>query len=102
MVKQEPHVPYRDSKLTRIMSNCLGGDAYTVLILNAAPGDNQAEETTNTLKYASLAQGMKNHPHADVVAVTTEDPDELDVMRAAAARRRASQHLMLSKQMKGV
>lgn len=44
---------------------------------------------------------MKNHPHADVVAVTSEDPDEIDVARAAAARRRASQHLLLSRQMKG-
>ena len=66
VVQNAPHVPYRDSKLTRMVAPALGGDAYTVLILNVAPGENQAEETLNTLKYAELAQGIKNTPTANV------------------------------------
>jgi hypothetical protein len=66
IIQHAPHIPYRDSKLTRMLSNALGGDAYSVLILNSAPGVNQQEETMNTLKYAELAQGIVNNPHAHV------------------------------------
>ena len=75
IIQHNPHVPYRDSKLTRMLSNALGGDAYTVLILNSAPGVNQQEETMNTLKYAELAQGIVNNPQAHVEQLPADDEE---------------------------
>ena len=45
------HVPYRDSKLTRILSDCLGGNAYTTLILTCTQNEYNLSETRNTLLF---------------------------------------------------
>lgn len=52
-------VPYRDSKLTRLLKDSLGGNCKTVMIANIAPSMSQFEESTNTLKYASRAKNIK-------------------------------------------
>eukprot|EP00360_Condylostoma_magnum_P000051 CAMPEP_0168314858 /NCGR_PEP_ID=MMETSP0210-20121227/9607_1 /TAXON_ID=40633 /ORGANISM="Condylostoma magnum, Strain COL2" /LENGTH=187 /DNA_ID=CAMNT_0008285327 /DNA_START=686 /DNA_END=1249 /DNA_ORIENTATION=- len=52
-------VPYRDSKLTRLLKDSLGGNCKTVMISNIAPSSSQFEESTNTLKYASRAKNIK-------------------------------------------
>eukprot|EP00002_Diphylleia_rotans_P039743 TRINITY_DN9291_c0_g1_i1.p1 TRINITY_DN9291_c0_g1~~TRINITY_DN9291_c0_g1_i1.p1 ORF type:complete len:787 (-),score=169.65 TRINITY_DN9291_c0_g1_i1:285-2645(-) len=52
-------VPYRDSKLTRLLKDSLGGDCRTVMIANISPSSNQFEETVNTLKYANRAKNIK-------------------------------------------
>lgn len=49
-------VPYRDSKLTRMLKDSLGGNCKTVMITTISPASNQYEETVNTLKYASRAK----------------------------------------------
>jgi kinesin family protein 18/19 len=49
-------VPYRDSKLTRMLKDSLGGNCKTVMIATISPASNQIEETTNTLKYANRAK----------------------------------------------
>ena len=54
------HVPYRDSKLTRVLQDSLGGNSQTVFIACASPADSNAEETLNTLKYANRARNIKN------------------------------------------
>ena len=46
-------VPYRDSKLTRLLKDSLGGNCKTVMIVNVSPSSAQFEETINTLKYAN-------------------------------------------------
>eukprot|EP00002_Diphylleia_rotans_P022956 TRINITY_DN4509_c0_g1_i3.p1 TRINITY_DN4509_c0_g1~~TRINITY_DN4509_c0_g1_i3.p1 ORF type:complete len:751 (+),score=179.87 TRINITY_DN4509_c0_g1_i3:64-2316(+) len=53
------YVPYRDSKLTRLLKDSLGGDCRTVMIANISPASNQFEETVNTLKYANRAKNIK-------------------------------------------
>lgn len=50
--KKGSFVPYRDSKLTRMLKDSLGGNCRTVMIVTIAPSSNQFEETINTLKYA--------------------------------------------------
>jgi kinesin family member 5 len=45
------HVPYRDSKLTRILQESLGGNARTALIIACSPAKDNEEETTGTLKF---------------------------------------------------
>lgn len=53
-------VPYRDSKLTRLLKDSLGGNAMTVMIACVTSSFIQYDETVNTLKYASQARKIKN------------------------------------------
>lgn len=53
------YVSYRDSKLTRMLKDSLGGNCKTVMIATISPGHNQQEETINTLKYANRAKNIK-------------------------------------------
>eukprot|EP00736_Rhodelphis_marinus_P012722 Rmarinus@m.8893 len=54
------HVPYRESKLTRLLQDSLGGNSKTVMIACASPADANFEETLNTLRYASRARHIRN------------------------------------------
>ncbi|KAJ8736067.1 hypothetical protein PYW08_006723 [Mythimna loreyi] len=54
------HVPYRDSKLTRLLQDSLGGNSNTVMIACVSPSDRDFMETLNTLKYANRAKNIKN------------------------------------------
>lgn len=55
-------VPYRDSKLTRMLKDSLGGNCKTVMIVTISPSASQFEETINTLKYANRAKNIKTKP----------------------------------------
>ena len=52
-------VPYRDSKLTRLLKDSLGGNTKTIMIACVSPSYLAYEETVNTLKYASRARNIK-------------------------------------------
>jgi len=54
------HVPYRDSKLTRLLQDSLGGNSRTIMIACISPCDRDFVETLNTLKYANRARNIKN------------------------------------------
>ena len=54
-------VPYRDSKLTRLLKDSLGGNCNTVMITTVSPSHTSIEESSNTLKYASRAKKIKNY-----------------------------------------
>ena len=54
------HVPYRDSKLTRLLQDSLGGNSRTCVVACVSPVDTNFEETLNTLKYAQRARNIKN------------------------------------------
>ena len=56
------HVPYRDSKLTRLLQESLGGNAKTIMIANIGPADYNYDETMSTLRYAYQAKKIKNKP----------------------------------------
>ena len=64
------HIPYRDSKLTRLLQNSLGGNAKTVMCANAGPADYNYDETLSTLRYANRAKNIKNKPKIN------EDPKD--------------------------
>ncbi|GAB2252256.1 hypothetical protein Droror1_Dr00005103 [Drosera rotundifolia] len=66
--KEGGHVPYRDSKLTRLLQDSLGGNSKTVMIACVSPADTNAEETLNTLKYANRARNIQNK------AIVNRDP----------------------------
>ncbi|XP_022657129.1 kinesin-like protein KIF21B isoform X6 [Varroa destructor] len=58
--KRATHVPYRDSKLTRLLQDSLGGNSRTLMIACVSPADRDFMETLNTLKYANRAKNIKN------------------------------------------
>lgn len=57
--KKGSFVPFRDSKLTRMLKDSLGGNSKTVMIATVSPASTQNEETINTLKYANRAKNIK-------------------------------------------
>uniref|UniRef100_A0A8C6VE69 Kinesin-like protein n=1 Tax=Naja naja TaxID=35670 RepID=A0A8C6VE69_NAJNA len=64
------HIPYRDSKLTRLLQDSLGGNAKTVMVANIGPASYNVEETLTTLRYANRAKNIKNKPRVN------EDPKD--------------------------
>jgi kinesin family protein 3/17 len=52
------YIPYRDSKLTRLLQDSLGGNTKTVMISNIGPADYNYDESMNTLRYASRAKNI--------------------------------------------
>ena len=64
------YIPYRDSKLTRLLQDSLGGYTKTVMISNVGPADYNFDETMNTLRYASRAKNIQNKPRIN------EDPKD--------------------------
>ncbi|XP_067655416.1 osmotic avoidance abnormal protein 3-like [Haliotis asinina] len=64
------HIPYRDSKLTRLLQDSLGGNTKTMMVACLSPADNNYEETISTLRYANRAKNIKNKPKIN------EDPKD--------------------------
>lgn len=64
------HIPYRDSKLTRLLQDSLGGNTKTLMIAAVSPAKSNFEETVGTLKYASRAKMIQNKP------TVNEDPKD--------------------------
>ncbi|CAJ0580049.1 unnamed protein product, partial [Mesorhabditis spiculigera] len=64
------HIPYRDSKLTRLLQDSLGGNTKTLMIACISPSDNNFDETLSTLRYANRAKNIKNKPKIN------EDPKD--------------------------
>lgn len=56
---QQNYIPFRDSKLTRLLKDSLGGNCRTVMIANISPSNACYEDTHNTLKYANRAKNIK-------------------------------------------
>jgi kinesin family protein 11 len=65
LVDHHGHVPYRDSKLTRLLQESLGGKAKTCIIATFSPVQSAVEETMSTLDYAYRARAIKNQPCAN-------------------------------------
>ena len=61
------HIPYRDSKLTRILQNSLGGNARTAIICTMSPARSHIEQSRNTLLFASCAKEVSTNAHVNVV-----------------------------------
>ena len=60
------HVPYRESKLTRLLQDSLGGNSHTLMIACVSPADSNMEESLNTLRYADRARKIKNKPIVNI------------------------------------
>ncbi|XP_033846857.1 kinesin-like protein KIF18A [Periophthalmus magnuspinnatus] len=66
---KKAHIPYRDSKLTRILKDSLGGNCRTVMIANISPSSKSYDDTHNTLKYANRAKEIKSTLKSNVVSL---------------------------------
>ena len=64
------HIPYRDSKLTRLLQDSLGGNTKTIMIAAISPANYNYDETLSTLRYASRAKFIQNKPKIN------EDPKD--------------------------
>lgn len=60
LATEQAHIPYRDHKLTMLMSDSLGGNAKTLMFVNVSPTDGNLEETQNSLTYATRVRTIKN------------------------------------------
>uniref|UniRef100_A0A8C9SGT7 Kinesin-like protein KIF21B n=1 Tax=Scleropages formosus TaxID=113540 RepID=A0A8C9SGT7_SCLFO len=80
--KKSSHVPYRDSKLTRLLQDSLGGNSRTLMIACVSPSDRDFMETLNTLKYANRARNIKNK----VVVNQDKTSQQISALRAEIAR----------------
>lgn len=65
------HIPYRDSKLTRLLKQSLGGNAMTAVVCNLAPGRASWPETLSTLKFGRSCQAVTNTVRKNIVAQTS-------------------------------
>lgn len=64
------HIPYRDSKLTRLLQDSLGGNSKTIMVANIGPASYNYDESLTTLRYANRAKNIKNKPRIN------EDPKD--------------------------
>lgn len=71
LVDHHSHIPYRDSKLTRLLQESLGGKAKTCIIATVSPSQLAVEETLSTLDYAYRAKNIKNAPQQNQKLVKT-------------------------------
>ncbi|OBZ65664.1 Kinesin-like protein KIF21B [Grifola frondosa] len=85
------YIPYRDSKLTRLLQDSLGGNAHTLMIACISPAEWNTAETVNTLKYANRARNIKNRA---VVNEKEEGWDDVEWLQGMVTR--------LRKELKGI
>jgi kinesin family protein 3/17 len=62
LVKGSPHIPYRNSKLTKLLSDSLGGNSKTLMFANVGPARSNYAESLQAIKYASRAKMIQNKP----------------------------------------
>ncbi|XP_067124591.1 kinesin-like protein KIF11 [Centruroides vittatus] len=94
LVEKAPHIPYRESKLTRLLQDSLGGRTKTSIIATISPAQSNVEETLSTLDYAHRAKKITNCPEINQKmtkqALLKEYTQEIERLRRdlAAARER--------------
>jgi len=85
LVERTPHIPYRESKLTRLLKDSLGGRTKTSIIATVSPSAMNLEETLSTLDYAHRAKDITNKPEVNQKlskkAVLKEYTEEIERLR---------------------
>jgi hypothetical protein len=84
------HVPFRDSKLTRVLQNSLGGNSFTSVVAALHPNPAHYEECLSTLQFANRCRNVTNNPRVNYLGDAAEDKDrklkrlsdELTLMRS--------------------
>ncbi|XP_075802153.1 kinesin-like protein KIF17 isoform X1 [Microtus pennsylvanicus] len=90
------HIPYRDSKLTRLLQDSLGGNTKTLMVACLSPADNNYDESLSTLRYANRAKNIKNKPRINEDpkdALLREYQEEIKRLKAILAQQMDPSHL---------
>ncbi|KAF1328281.1 Kinesin-like protein, partial [Globisporangium splendens] len=99
LVDNHPHIPYRDSKLTRLLQESLGGRTKTTIIATLAPCADSIDETLSTLKYAHRAKNIKNKPEVNQkttkAGLLKEYGNEIETLRNALQAARTKDGIYL-------
>jgi kinesin family member 18/19 len=90
------YIPYRASKLTRLLKDSLGGNSRTIMIANISPSAGSYEDTLNTLKYASRAKRIKVQASKNVIS-GEKDVSEYTKILEALKRENADLKNVLSR-----
>ncbi|KAI1728869.1 kinesin motor domain-containing protein [Ditylenchus destructor] len=97
-----PHIPYRESKLTRILQDSLGGKTITTIIATMSPASSNYEESVNTLEYAQRAKNIKNNPEVNQKitrkALLKEYNEEIERLRRDLVAMREKQGVYMDKE----
>lgn len=99
--KRGGHIPYRDSKLTHLLKDSLGGDGRTLMLACCSPSSHHLDETINTLQFASRTKNIQQNrlvvqqPQADAQAVQVQQlqAELLALQEENAGLRRERAHL---------
>uniref|UniRef100_A0A8C8B1Y3 Kinesin-like protein n=1 Tax=Otus sunia TaxID=257818 RepID=A0A8C8B1Y3_9STRI len=90
------HIPYRDSKLTRLLQDSLGGNTKTLMVACLSPADNNYDESLSTLRYANRAKNIKNKPCINEDpkdALLREYQEEIKKLKAILAEQMGANNL---------
>ena len=79
------HVSYRDSKLTRLLQDSLGGNAITYMIACVTPAEFHLSETLNTVQYAQRARAIQSKPQIQQISDDSDKQAVIDRLRAEVA-----------------
>lgn len=100
LVEKRSYVPYRDSKLTRLLQDSLGGSTKTCLIATISPSSASLEETMSTLDYAARAKCIENRPEVNRKmtrhAVIRHQSSEIEALQRQIAAARAKDGVWMS------
>ncbi|XP_018414185.1 PREDICTED: kinesin-like protein KIF11 [Nanorana parkeri] len=100
LVERAPHIPYRESKLTRILQDSLGGRTKTSIIATVSPASINLEETVSTLEYANRAKNIMNKPEVNQKltkrALIKEYTEEIERLKRDLATAREKNGVYLS------
>lgn len=102
LVEHAPHVPYRESKLTRLLQDSLGGKTKTSIIATVSPASVNVEETLSTLDYAHRAKHITNRPEINQKltkkALIKEYTEEIERLRRDVFAAREKNGIFLSEE----
>lgn len=87
--KGAPRIPYRDSKLTRLLQDSLGGTAYSLLITNVAPTVGWLSETTASLNFASKSRSITNRVVQNIIVEEPSPAPEVQKTSKTEVKKRA-------------
>ncbi|KAJ2662930.1 hypothetical protein IWW48_001638 [Coemansia sp. RSA 1200] len=90
-------VPYRDSKLTHMLRDSLGGNAQTLLIACVSSAESNLTETVNTLKYAARARNIKNRGGVNMVTMGRVSAKEVESLRALVRKLKGEVRMLKDK-----
>uniref|UniRef100_A0A8D2NXK5 Kinesin family member 11 n=1 Tax=Zosterops lateralis melanops TaxID=1220523 RepID=A0A8D2NXK5_ZOSLA len=100
LVERTPHIPYRESKLTRILQDSLGGRTKTSIIATISPASVNLEETLSTLEYAHRAKNIMNKPEVNQKltkkALIKEYTEEIERLKRDLAAAREKNGIYIS------